>query len=112
MAVIPAEVSILNLGGVKLVTWADMQDGDTGEPVQISPFPDRTVQATGDGTVTVAGSNDGTNFGAVADPSGDPIALVGTTHDIAMIRENPLFVQPTCSGGTGTTVTLIGTSQR
>jgi hypothetical protein len=45
-----------------LITWKDLEGGDTGEPRDLSDYNDNTVQVTGatfDGAVTIEGSNDG-----------------------------------------------------
>ena len=47
------------------VTWTGLTPGDTGEPVSVSQYRDRTFQSiliSGSGAVTIEGSNDGTNW--------------------------------------------------
>jgi len=59
-----------------LVTWSGLLNGDTGTPLEEPDFGDRTVQIGGTfgagGSVTLQGSNDGTNWVAVTDPKGPP----------------------------------------
>jgi hypothetical protein len=99
--------------GRVIITWATMADGDTGVMVKSSHYPDKTVQAIGDATtVALEGSNDGTNWFALTDPSGMEIGLVGSTFDLAMVRENPLYIRPSCTGGSDTDVIVVGQTER
>jgi hypothetical protein len=99
--------------GRVVITWATMADGDTGAVVKASQYPDKTVQATGDATtVALQGSNDGTNWFALTDPSGMEIGLAGATFDLAMVRENPLYIRPSCTGGSDTDVVVVGQTER
>lgn len=112
MAVIPATMEVLGQGLVR-VTWFPLEADDEGEPVLTAAFSDRTVQATGDGTsVAIVGSNNGTNGVNLNDAGGTEIALDPTNDELVMIRENPLYIWPVVTGGTATSVILIGTTER
>ena len=90
---------------VPLFTWAAMANGDTGKPISIVDFPDRTVTFTGTfgagGSATLEGSNDGVNFFALKDPSGAVIAK--TAAGGCVVVEHPLQIRPHVTAGDGTT---------
>ena len=92
-------------GNARLVTWADMVNGDVGAPVEWVDFADRCIQVTGTfgagGTLTVQGSNDGTNWATMADPQGN--ALTITAAKIEQVLELPRYVRPNVTAGDGTT---------
>ena len=95
--------------GIVVATWAGMAGGDVGSKMKLASFSDKTVQAIGDATgVAIQGSNDGTNWFALTDPSGTTIALAGATFDMALIRENPLYIRPSVTGGSDTDVIIVG----
>lgn len=94
-----------------LAQWSGLLSGDEGAPVEIPGWADRSVQiqATfGDGTVTLQGSNDGTNYHPLTDPQGNNIAK--TANALEQVTELPRFIKPTFSGTTGTAgvVTVFG----
>jgi len=94
-----------------LVEWAALASGDDGTPVEIPGWADRSVQiqATfGDGTITLQGSNDGTNYHPLTDPQGNDIAK--TANDLEQVIELPRYIRPLFSGTTGSAgvVTLFG----
>lgn len=88
-----------------LVTWAGLLNGDTGEPVNLSDFPDRTVQFLGTfgtgGSVTFEGSNNKTNWVALTDPQGN--AITKTAAGMEFVTETPLWVRPNVTAGDGST---------
>ena len=90
---------------VPLFTWNALANGDTGKPISIVDFPDRTVAFSGTfgagGSVTIECSNDGVNFFALKDPSGAVIAK--TAVGGCMIVEHPLQIRPHATAGDGTT---------
>lgn len=109
-------------GGTSLTKWAGMAGGDTGEPVQLGSFGDKSVHVSGTiGTsaVTLQGTNE-------VDGAGVPINWVGlrTPDSVAIsfaalpglvqVLENPRFIRPDVSTGTGTgiTVTVYGRKQK
>lgn len=80
----------------------------TGELAEFPDFPEKTVQVTGTfgGTLTMQGSNDGTNFFTLTDVLGNNVAF--TAAGAKKIHETPRYVRP--SAGVGVTdvdVTLI-----
>ena len=105
MAVIDATVERLPNGYTK-ITWLTLTQGDTGAPVNVAQFPDRSVQATGTfsgaGAIAIQGSNDGgTTFGVLRDMSGDNIALATTQPNT--IAENVEQIRPSVTSGDGST---------
>lgn len=75
---------------------------------------DRCIQVAGtfgSATVTVHGSNDGTNYAALRDNTGTAISI--TTAAIRQIGEIPTYVKPVISGGDGTqSLTIIIAERR
>ena len=92
--------------------WETMADDDVGGVAGAdagSPsFADKTVHVTGTfggATVTIEGSNDGTNFVTLNDAGGS--ALSFTSAGLKTILENPLEIRPKTAGGSGTDVDVI-----
>lgn len=91
------------------VTWTGLQNGDTGLPVTIGEYPDRTMQVTGTfgagGSVSLEGSNDQTTetptYVVLTDPQGN--AITKTAAGLETCEEAPLIVRPNCTAGDGTT---------
>jgi hypothetical protein len=92
-----------------IVTWAALNAGDDGQPVDLSRSADRTAQVVGDATtVAIQGSPDGTNWsGGLKDINGTVIAMAGATKDAATIAQATKFIRPVATGGTSTVVTVI-----
>jgi hypothetical protein len=92
-------------GKSKLVTWTGLLNTDDGAPADWVDYSDRCFQVTGTfgagGSVTIQGSNDGTNWASLADPQGN--ALVFTSQRIEQALELPRFVRPLVTAGDGTT---------
>ena len=96
---------VSELGTVKLVTWAGLLNGDSGTEAQWCDYADRCIQVTGTfgtgGSLTLQGSNDGTNWGALADPQGNALTFTATKLEQAL--ELPRYVRPIVTAGDGTT---------
>ncbi len=94
-------------------SWA-LGAGDTGAPLNISKYPDKTVQITGTfGSVTLRGSNKENPNDATAgdwfnltDPQGNAITLSAAGGEL--IAENPLWISPITTGGSGYVITIVG----
>lgn len=101
----PSLVDISPSGKCRLATWAALANGDTGGPVDWVDFADRCFQVTGtfgaNGSVTMQGSNDGTNWSALSDPQGS--ALTFTSSRIEQALELPRYVRPSVTAGDETT---------
>jgi hypothetical protein len=96
---------ISDTGKAKLVTWTGLLNGDDGSRADWVDYADRCFQVTGTfgtgGSLTIEGSNDGTNFSALADPQGN--ALTFTSTKIEQALELPRYVRPRVTAGDGTT---------
>lgn len=89
-----------------LYTWSGVLNGDTGNMVEMTEFGDRTVHIIGTAgaglSVTMQGSNDGTNVFALTDPQGN--AVTKTAVDVGeTLMETPRYIRPSCTAGDGTT---------
>ena len=90
----------------QVYTWTSLTTTNTdGQPAGYSGSGDRTIQVTGTfgagGTVHVQGSNDGSNWFQLKDPSNTAIAF--TAAGLRAILESPLYVRPYINAGDGTT---------
>ncbi len=100
------------------ITWADMANGDDGEPLMFAGHADKTMQVFGTfgsgGSVTFEGSNDAR---VATDPNNavwftmnDPqtLPLVKTAAGGDLIIENPRYMRPRVTAGDGdTSITVI-----
>lgn len=97
--------NVSELNTVKLMTWSGLLNGDTGSAAQWVDFSDRCIQVAGTfgtgGSVTIQGSNDGTNWAPLSDPQGN--ALTFTSSKIEQALELPRYVRPIVTAGDGTT---------
>lgn len=91
--------------GYTLVVWTGLKNGDTGRPVNVAQFADKTVQAVGNfagsGKCAIEGSNDLTAFGVLRDAGGTDLGLLGTQPNI--VAENTVQIRPHITVGNGTT---------
>src|SRR5579871_5058282 len=89
----------------RLATWAALANGDTGQPLELGDYASKTLSVTGTfgagGSVTLKGSNDGTNYFALTDPQGN--ALTFTAAGAKSVTELPRLIRPECTAGDGTT---------
>jgi hypothetical protein len=97
--------AVSELDTVKLVSWTGLLNGDNGAAAQWCDYADRCIQVTGTfgtgGSLTIQGSNDGTNWGSLADPQGN--ALTFTSSKLEQALELPMYVRPVVTAGDGTT---------
>ena len=89
-------------------------NADDGAPIARGDLSDKTVQVWGTfggATVVIEGSMDGTTWATLKSPL--DAALSFTAAGLAAILENPEFIRPRSSGGTGTAVKVaIGARSR
>lgn len=91
--------------GVQLAKWLDLDAGDSGKPVALAGWPDKTVQVIGGTTVDFQGSMDGgTTWVPVAAPDGT--ALTGVAPGMYVIRDNPTLLRPNNVAGSNMSVLL------
>lgn len=106
MAVVTPTITSLESGmQVKLVEWEALANGDTGLPVELVDYADQTVTVEGTfgtgGSVTLQGSNDGTNYHSLTDPQGN--AITKTAAGIEHVTETPRYIRPNVTAGDGST---------
>jgi hypothetical protein len=95
---------------IRRIKWLTLANGDTGAPIRMSNFQDRTVQVVGTfgvtGSVTIQGSNDdGATWATLTDPLGN--ALTFTAAGIKQITELPLDIRPIVTAGDVTTALAV-----
>lgn len=97
---------VKNLVGTETVTWTPVTGSDTATPYEYGKFADKTIQVFGTfgDTLTIQGSNDGTNWATISDSLG--VELTFTAVGIKLIAENPRFIRPS-PGGSISSVTII-----
>lgn len=119
MSTITPSVTRIDDGGVRgvyMAVWASMGAADTGASVALGGGYDRSVQIAGtfDGaTVTLQGSNDGSNWATLTDPQGNGIAVTAAT--IEAVTELTRYVRAITTGGgasSSLTVSLLIRGQR
>lgn len=85
--------------------WLAVPNGNQGNAVSLNTYQDRTIQVGGTfgagGSVTIKGTNDGTNWIALTDPLGN--ALTFTAAGMKQITELPYQIRPEVTAGDGTT---------
>lgn len=97
----------LDNAGVAVGSWAGLTKttDDSGEPVALANFADRTVQIFGTfgagGNVKIEGSLDGTNWALLNDANGN--ALDVTAAKIEAVLEATRYIRPRVTAGDVTT---------
>jgi hypothetical protein len=90
-------------------TSTPLANGDTGTPVLLPAYADKSIQVTGtfgaSGSATLEGSNDGVNYFALTTPSGSTVAI--TAAGGAAITESTEWVRPHVTAGDGTTALVV-----
>ena len=88
-----------------LVTWGAIANGNDGAVWELNDASDNCFSVDGTfgsgGSITLKGSNDGTNYYAVHDPLGN--ALTFTSAGMKQILETPRYIKPYVTAGDGTT---------
>lgn len=88
-----------------VASWANMANGDDGEPVELPDYADRSVQVEGTfgtgGSCAVQGTNDSANYRALTDPQGVTIGV--TAAGIKQVAEMTRKVRPKITAGDGST---------
>lgn len=98
-------------GNVNLAraTWTGLLNGDSGAPVEMGDWADRTVQIYGTfgagGSINMEGSCDKATetptYSILTDPQGN--AVTKTAAAIEVFEESPLIIRPNVTAGDGTT---------
>ena len=113
MASVAGSQVATNDSGIFSYSWS-LAGGDTGKPVAMATFPDKTWQALATfGSVTLRGSNKAAPDDTVAgdwfnltNPQG--VALTLTAAGGSLVAENPLWISPITTGGSGYVITIVG----
>lgn len=93
---------------VAIYTWTGLTTSDTGAPLEAPGFTDASYQVTGTfggATVTIEGSNDGTNYVTLTDPSATAISFTAT--GLSQILQIVRFIRPKVTGGSGASINVI-----
>lgn len=86
---------------------ANLATGDTTTPLRLPNFSDKTVHCFGTfsgATVTIQGSNDGTNWATLHKV--DLTDLTFSAAGIAQVLENPVYIRASAASGTATDLTV------
>jgi hypothetical protein len=109
MATINATIDRDSVPGAVLATWTGMTTGDVGAGVPIAYAADLTGQnagTIGGSTTTWEGSNDNISWHPLTRRSvgGNMAFTVASVHTA---NENPAWIRPAVTGGTGVTVKCV-----
>jgi hypothetical protein len=115
MATVKAATTDVSIdGSVQKVIWTPLTNtNQDGGPAQGIEFADRCVQVTGTfggATITIQGSNDGTNWDTLNNAQGT--AATFTAQGTKQLVEVPQFVRPLLSGGSGSSLTVTMIARR
>lgn len=95
--------------GSVIVDWPGLAGGENGDMADIAMYKERSVQVVGTfgtSTVTIQGSNDGTNWFTLTDTLGVSLgALLAAL--LKGIRENSRFIRPIVAAGTGSGLRVL-----
>lgn len=89
---------------LSVITWTALANGDTGQPLEMSGWADRSVQVTA-ATVTIEGSNDGTTYFTLTDASNAATSGLGAT--LKQITEITKFIRPSVTAGGPSTIIMV-----
>ena len=102
-------LSRTDAGNTSIITWTGLANGDTGEALISFDHADMSAQLQGTfgtgGSVTLQGSNDGTNWYALTDPQGN--AITKTAAGLEQVTEITKYVRPSVTAGDGTTALAV-----
>jgi hypothetical protein len=117
MPITPVYTDLLssNNGSVKQFTWALTTAVPDGVPMEWIEWADRTWQAVGafgGATVSIQGSNDGTNWFSLTNAAGGAVVSFTAAGGAATI-ELPRYVRPNLTVvGSGAAITVIVVARR
>lgn len=97
------------VSGAILISWEALGNADDGAGYPLPFAADITAQfigTFGGATVKLQGSNDGTNWFDLTKRGGTS-ALSVTAAGGGLANENPAYIRPITSGGTGTDIDVI-----
>ena len=92
-----------------IVIWTPLANGDQGTAFENPGQADRSIQISGTfgvgGSITIQGSNDGSNWVALTDPQGN--AITKTAAAIEQVSEVTRYIRPSVTAGDGTTALTV-----
>lgn len=102
--IVPSSTQIV--GGILTFTWAGLENGDDGTPIDAPDFEPAEIQVKGTfgagGNVRIEGSlDDGTTYAALNDAQGN--ALDVAAAKIERVQETTAKMRPRVTAGDGTT---------
>ena len=90
-------------GSSRLISWTGGATADgAATPVELPEWADNCVQiigTIGGATITIEGSNDGTNYETLNNAQGGALSFVALTSTIKQIVERPRYIRPKITGG-------------
>lgn len=93
-------------GSAKLISWTGGATADgAATGVELPEWADNCCQiigTIGGATITIEGSNDGTNWETLNNAQGGALSFVALTSTIKQIVERPRFIRPKITGGNAT----------
>lgn len=93
--------------GAVVGQWAGLLNTDTGAPLAVPLYADKSVQVEGTwgtgGALVFEGSIDGVTYYTLNDPQGNALTFATGTVRIEAVLENCTFIRPRVTGGDGTT---------
>lgn len=115
---VAVDQSLADDGSIKQVQWSGGAGGDTGAQFELKQWDDVTVQVSGTfgtSTVTIKGSNDGTNWHTLNCKhvsSGSNHTLSYTAAGLDEMLDSPRYIRPEVSAGTGTGIQVTAICRR
>lgn len=101
-----------------VLTWTPLTSANPNGTAVVRPqLRDKSVQFTGtfdSATVTLTGSNDGTNYKILTDPLGNTLSFTDVAGP-TQISEITAYIRPASSGGGGSqsiTCIIVGTNNK
>jgi hypothetical protein len=108
MAIKPyIEIQTEDYPEIRMFKWVSMQNGDTGTPIHLPIYSDKSVQVLGvfgaAGNCRIEGSNmdSSSSYTVLNDPQGNVLDITSTK--IKVILENTYLIRPNITGGDATT---------
>lgn len=92
------------------MAWAAIPNGNSGDPLVLHDYADRSVEIEGTigagGSVQIEGSNDGTNYRVLHDTGLNNLVFT-STGKLSAVLEATLYIRPNVTAGDGTTAITV-----
>lgn len=90
-------------GSSKLISWTGGATADgAGAGIELPEWADNCVQiigTIGGATITIEGSNDGSNWATLNNAQGAALSFTSLTGALKQIVERPRYIRPNITGG-------------